>query len=186
MELTDRTKYILKEWIEPIVTAIILALILRAFIIQAYKIPTGSMEPTLHGDPKHGDKIMVFKPIYWFREPKRGEIIVFKYPIEPKKNFIKRFIAGENEEVQIKNGNIFINNEIIEDPEIFKQLYYYSQGDYGQEDVPLTVPEDSYYVLGDNSASSKDSRVWGFVPKKNLVGKAILIWWPPSRIGLIK
>ena len=124
--MSDRTKYILKEWVEPIVTAVILALILRTFIIQAYKIPTGSMEPTLHGDPRHGDKIMVFKPVYWFRKPHRGEVIVFKYPIEPKKAFIKRLAAVGNENVEIKKGNIFINGQAVNEPEIFKQIYYYA------------------------------------------------------------
>ena len=66
------------------------------------------------------------------------------------------------------------------------QIYYYAQGPYGQKGVETRVPEDSYYVLGDNSASSKDSRIWGFVPKKNIIGKAVLIWWPPKRMGLIK
>jgi len=183
---SDKVKYILKEWVEPIVTAVVLALILRTFVIQAFKIPTGSMEPTLHGDVRHGDKIMVFKPVYWFREPRRGEVVVFKYPIEPKKAFIKRLIATGSETVEIRKGNIVVDNEIIDEPDIFRQTYYYPRAPYGEEGVPITVPEDSYYVLGDNSAHSKDSRIWGFVPKKNMIGKAILIWWPPKRVGLIK
>lgn len=186
MKVSKRTKYILKEWVEPIVSAVILALLLRTFVIQPFKIPTGSMEPTLHGDSRNGDKIMVFKPVYWFREPRRGEVIVFKYPLDPKKPFIKRLIATGNESVEIRNGNIVINGQVITEPEVFNRIYYYNQGPYGEEGVPVTVPEDHFYVLGDNSAHSKDSRRWGFVPRKYLIGKAILIWWPPKRIGLIR
>lgn len=184
--MSHRVKYIFKEWIEPLITGLILALILRFFVIQAFKIPTGSMEPTLHGDTRRGDRILVFKPIYWFREPYRGEVIVFKYPEDPKKAFIKRLVAEGNETVEIRNGNIVINDRLITDMDIFLHIYYTNNEPYGQEGVPVTVPENHFYVLGDNSLYSKDSRKWGFVPRKYLIGKAVLIWWPPKRIGLIK
>lgn len=173
-----------RENLEVVVTAVILALIIRAFVVQAFKIPTGSMRPTL----MEGDRILVNKFIYRFKEPQRGDIVVFKYPEDTKKDFIKRFIASGGETVQIKDGNIWINSELIKKPQKLRQIYYYNKPDtlYGVEGMRIKVPKDSFFVLGDNSASSRDSRYWGFVSKRFLIGKAFLIYWPPTRIRVLK
>jgi len=188
-----KKKPVIYEWLESAVIAFILAMVIRAFIIQAFKIPTGSMRPTL----LEGDAILVNKFIYgarfpltgWqlpaVRQPKRGDVVVFIYPNDPKKDFIKRMVATEGESVEIKNGTIYVNEKPLLDP-AFNQKYYYNRGEYGQMDNKIVVPKDNYFVLGDNSASSQDSRYWGFVPKKNMLGKAILIYWPPQRIRIIK
>lgn len=175
----DRLKREIGEWAQSIAIALVITLIIRTFVIQAFKIPSGSMRPTL----REGDKLFVNKFVYRFKPPERGDIIVFKYPLDPKKDFIKRLVALGGERVEISNGTIVINGELVQDPEIFKNIFYYNQPPYGAEGQEITVPPDSYYVLGDNSASSKDSRYWGFVPKKNLVGKAVFRWWPPNRMG---
>ena len=151
------------------------------------------MKPTL----VEGDLILVNKFIYgakvpftdWrlpkVREPKRGDVIVFIYPEDKKKDFIKRLVGLPGEKITINSGTIFVNGEPVLDP-VFNQRFYYNRGDFAQEEETITVPEKSFFVLGDNSASSKDSRYWGFVPEKNLLGKAILIYWPPRRIRIIK
>lgn len=173
-----------RENLEVVVTAVILALIIRAFVVQAFKIPTGSMRPTL----MEGDRILVNKFIYRFKEPSRGDIIVFKCPEDIKKDFIKRLVAFDGETVQIKDGNIWVNSKLIEKPQKLRQIHYYNKPDtpYGTEGVMTEVPKDSFFVLGDNSASSRDSRYWGFVPKKYLIGNAFLIYWPPTRIKLLR
>jgi len=176
-----------RENLEVVVTAVVLALIIRTFVVQAFKIPTGSMRPTLI----EGDRILVNKFIYRFTEPKRGDIIVFKYPEDEEKDFIKRLIASGGETIQIgpKNaGNIWIDGELVEDPEIVRKIHYYNRPEtlYGEEGAVIEVPEDTYFVLGDNSASSRDSRYWGFVPRKNLVGKAFVTYWPIRRIRVLK
>jgi len=188
-----KRKGVIREWLESIIIAFILAMIIRTFVIQAFKIPTGSMRPTL----LEGDLILVNKFIYGakvpftnlklpaFRQPKRGDVIVFIYPENPKKDFIKRLIASEGETVEIRNGTIYINGEPLLEP-MFSQRYYYNRGNLGREGEKIIVPKDSYFVLGDNSASSQDSRYWGFVPKGNILGKAILIYWPPQRIRMIR
>ncbi len=188
-----RKKSAAREWIESIVIAFILAMFIRTFFIQAFKIPTGSMIPTL----LVGDKILVNKFIYGIkipftdlrileiRDPKRGDVIVFKYPEEPKKDFIKRLVALEGEKLLISEGKIYVNGKALENS-LFGQRYYYNRGEYSGGLKEVVIPKDSFYVLGDNSASSRDSRYWGFVPEKNLVGKAFLIWWPPKRIRIIK
>ncbi len=184
---------VLREWIESIVVAFILAMFIRTFLVQAFKIPTGSMRPTL----LEGDLILVNKFIYGakipftdlrlpaLRQPQRGDVIVFIYPQDSKKDFIKRLVAHEGETVEIKNGTIYVNGRSLLDS-LFSQRYYYNRGDFGGENQKIVVPKESFFVMGDNSASSQDSRYWGFVPKNNILGKAILIYWPPQRIRMIK
>jgi len=173
-----------RENVEVVVTAVILALIIRTFVVQAFKIPTGSMRPTLI----EGDRILVNKFIYRFKTPERGDIIVFKYPEDTKKDFIKRLIALGGETVRIIDGNIWVDGVLIESHKKICQTYYYNKPDtpYGEEDMTIRVPDGSFYVLGDNSASSRDSRYWGFVPKKYLVGKAFLLYWPLTRIRVLE
>ena len=179
--MKNRTIQVIREYAESIAIALVLALIIRAFIVQAFKIPTGSMEPTLIV----GDKIFVNKFIYRFKPIERGDIIVFKSPEDKKKDFIKRLIGKPQETLQIIDGKILINGSPINSGIIGKN-YYYNRGDFGQEGQVITIPQDCYYALGDNSASSRDSRYWGFVPKKSIIGKAFIIYWPPQRIRLIK
>jgi signal peptidase I len=188
-----KKKSAIREWIESILVAFILAMFIRTFFVQAFKIPTGSMRPTL----LEGDAILVNKFIYgakipftnWrlpaIRQPKRGDVIVFIYPENPKKDFIKRLVAQEGETVEIKKGTIYINGQPLLES-VFSQRYYYNRGGLAQEGERIPVPKDHFFVLGDNSASSQDSRFWGFVPKKNILGKAILIYWPLTRIRIIK
>jgi len=173
-----------KEWGEPLVVAGILALVIRTYIIGPYKIPTGSMRPTL----MEGDRIFVDKITYRFREPKRGEIVVFKYPLDLKKDFVKRLVAFGGENVEIKDGNVYVNGKHLEDSAPIQGLYYYNRNDwdYGKEGQSFKVEDGTFFVLGDNSAHSSDSRNWGFVPKKDMIGRAVIIWWPPKRVGFTK
>jgi len=192
-ERKQKTKLIIREWVESIVIAFLLAMVIRIFVVQAFKIPTGSMRNTL----LEGDVIMVNKFIYGakipftdyrlpaLRQPIRGDVIVFIYPQDHKKDFIKRLVAVEGETVEIKNGTIYINEKPVLDT-VFSQRYYYNFGNYAREGQKILVPKDNYFVLGDNSESSQDSRYWGFVPRQNVIGKAILIYWPLQRIRLIK
>ncbi|MFA5164431.1 MAG: signal peptidase I [Candidatus Omnitrophota bacterium] len=182
-----------RELAEIIITALLLAFVIKVFVFELYKIPSGSMIPTL----LVGDRIVVVKYVYGprlpfvsirlpgIREPKIGDIVVFKSPDDPNKSFIKRYIAGGGDTVEIKNGKLLVNGKVVEDPPAFRRVYYYNRGDYGIEGRPITVPKDSYFVLGDNSASSKDSRYWGFVPKNYLIGKAVLVIMPFNRMQLI-
>lgn len=180
--MRDRVKREIREWVESIIIALVLALIIRTFVLQAFKIPTGSMRPTL----LEGDRLLVNKFIYKFKEPERGDIVVFRFPGEEKKDFIKRLIAKEGETVEIKDGDIYIDGNKIEEPFTIRQIRYYNKSPYGGVGERVNVPEDSFYVLGDNSASSRDSRYWGFVPRKNIIGKAFFLYWPINRIRVIK
>jgi signal peptidase I len=183
----------IREWVESIIVAFILAMVIRTFIVQAFKIPTGSMRPTL----LEGDLILVNKFIYGakipftnlnlpaIRQPRRGDVVVFIYPENPKKDFIKRLVAIGGENIEIKKTTVYIDDKPLLDP-IFSQRYYYNRGSFAQEGKKILVPKDTFFVLGDNSASSQDSRYWGFVPHKNILGQAMLIYWPLNRIRIIR
>lgn len=183
-----------REWVESLVIAFVLAMLLREFFIQAFKIPSGSMIPTL----EVGDRLMVNKLRYGpkvrfthyrlpgFSTPKRGDIIVFVYPEDPKRDFIKRLIAFGGETVEIKDGDIYIDGKRVEEPRINKFYYFNNLGRYGKAREAVKVPEGYVYVLGDNSASSHDSRFWGFVPVENIIGRAEFVYWPFPRMKFLE
>jgi signal peptidase I len=190
----QKLKPVIREWVESIIIAFILAMFIRTFFIQAFKIPSGSMRPILI----ERDRLMVNKLRYGpkvpftknkrlpgFSRPQRGDVIVFIYPVDNKRDFIKRLIGLEGETVEIKEGGVYINGKVIEDPRI-KNVYYYNRGDYGQEGQKITVPLEHYFVLGDNSGSSSDGRFWGFVPEGNVIGRAEFIYYPFHRWRFIK
>lgn len=192
----DRNKKIkafIREWVEAIVVALIMALAIRTFILQPFRIPSTSMVPTL----MIGDRLMVNKLSYGaivplttyrlpgFSKPKRGDIIVFRAPEDRHKDFIKRLIGLSGEKVEIKFGDIYVNGQLVTDP-VIKNIYYYNRGTYGEVNKPITVPAGYYFVLGDNSGSSSDSRFWGFVPQDDVVGRAEFIYWPPTRLRFLK
>ncbi len=176
-----------RETIEAIALAILLALFVRAFVVQAFKIPSGSMEPTL----LVGDHILVNKFIYGIKipfsekdlvrlkDPNRYDVIVFIYPVDPSKDFIKRIIGLPGEQVQIVNKKIFIDGKPLNDT----HGHYIDGNDVGGIDArganygPVTVPADSYFVMGDNRDRSLDSRFWGFVKRDAIKGEAFAMYW---------
>lgn len=182
MSLPPKKQSLLWEYVESFLIAIALALVVRTFIVQPFKIPSGSMRPTLI----EGDRILVNKYVYRFQEPAPGDIIVFKSPETPKKDFIKRLVGAGGDDIEIREGKLFSNQRVLSEPAIFRENFYYNRGEYGAEGKPITVPEEHYFVLGDNSGSSHDSRFWGFVPKQNVIGRAFFIFWPPHRMRVLK
>jgi len=187
-------KFIVYEWVESILVALFLAVFIQVFLVQAFKIPSGSMRLTL----LEGDRIFVSKlrygpriPFTHYRlpglgKPTRGDVVVFVYPEDHTKDFIKRLIALGGETVEIRDGHIYVNGQLVDNPRINNRYYYNCPCPYGHEGLKIKVPEDSYFVLGDNSKSSKDSRYWGFVPKEFMIGRAEAVYWPLNRIRLIQ
>jgi signal peptidase I len=200
-----------KEWIEPFLIAAVVALFIRQFVVEAFKIPSGSMIPTL----TIGDHLLVNKFIYGPRipftdsrifagkEPKRGDIIVFKYPQDESKNFIKRVIGVPGDKIQIINGKLTINDQAVsltpmggpadtsvEAGQSFgKPMFYeeqlgtvrheiqYLHDQRGENFGPTIVPQASVFVMGDNRDNSQDSRFWGFVSYDKILGRALIIYW---------
>lgn len=172
--MTSKQKGLVREILESVVIAVVLAVIIRVFLFQFFVIPSGSMEPTL----TKGDMLATNKIIYRFAEPKRGDIIVFKYPLDPKRDFVKRLIGLPGETVLIKDSTLYINGHLVDQPFLPKGLKYQ---DYG----PTTGAKGKYFMMGDNRNNSLDSRVWGTLPRGNIIGKAILIYWPVNRIRIL-
>jgi signal peptidase I len=185
----EKKKSSLRENLEAIIIAVILALFIRTFIVQAFKIPSGSMKNTL----LIGDHILVNKFIYGIKipftdgktlvhitDPERKDIVVFKYPEDPKKDFIKRVIGVAGDTVEIKNKQLYVNGELQENEPyaIHKDtriipVQFTVRDNFG----PVTVPAHSLFVMGDNRDNSHDSRFWGFVDLKAVRGKAFVIYW---------
>ena len=177
----------LRENIEAILVAIVLALFIRTFIIQAFKIPSGSMKQTL----QIGDHILVNKFIYGskmpflmttivsIKNPERGDIVVFKFPEDPNKDFIKRVIGIAGDVVECRDKQIYINHKRLNhDFGIHTDSNIISRGVQPRDNFgPVVVPENSLFVMGDNRDHSYDSRFWGFVDLKALKGKALIIYW---------
>ena len=187
----EKTKSNVKEYIESIIIAILIALFIRTFIICAYKIPSRSMVQTL----LVGDHILVNKFLYGVkipllrntiipvREPKRGEIVVFIFPNDRSKDFIKRVIGVGGDAIEIKNKKIFINGKEYSDSYgIYSDNIIYPATMQPRDNFgPVTVPKDSIFVMGDNRDESLDSRFWGFVNLKDVEGKAFIIYWSWNR-----
>jgi len=180
--VNQKLRRAIKENVEAFAIAIILALIVRTFLLGNFKIPTGSMRPTL----VEGDRIFANKLLYRFREPARGDVVIFKFPQDTKRDFIKRLIAKPGDTVRItQRGEILVNGEVLEGPGISNN-FYYNRGVFGESGEDIVVPEGNFYMLGDNSGSSRDSRYWGFVPEEYIVGRAICIYWPIRRIRRVE
>ena len=188
--------HFLRELPGLILIALVLALLIKTFLIQAFYIPSQSMEPTL----MVGDRVIVNKVIYRLRDPRRGEVIVFENPshIEPERNplesfwhwiteglgfstdptkdFIKRVIAIPGDTVEVKGGDVYVNGEHHDEP-------YISPVPDVMDFGPKKIGEGRYFVMGDNRANSQDSRIFGAIERDKIVGRAFLILWPPSRFG---
>ncbi len=206
-----KKKSFYKEWVEPFLIAAVVALFIRQFVVEAFKIPSGSMIPTL----TIGDHLLVNKFVYGpripftdsriftWKEPKRGDIIVFKYPENEEKNFIKRVIGVPGDKIQIVKGKLLINDQPVQiaptalpsdksveagitfgKPMVYeeqlnsvKHQIQYLTDQSQKNDGPWLGPKDSVFVMGDNRDNSQDSRFWGFVHYNKILGKALIIYW---------
>jgi len=164
-----------KEFLQSLIIALILALIIRTFFFQFFYIPSRSMESTL----LINDRIIVTKFSYWFNEPQRGDVVVFKYPLNPSTLYVKRVIALPGENIKLKDSKLYINDTLVSEPYLPDDLKF---EDFG----PVEVPEGEYFMMGDNRNNSSDSRTWGFVKKDLILGKSQVIYWPFDRLGRIE
>lgn len=196
MTTEKKKKGIVREYAEAFATAIILALIIRAFIIQAFKIPSGSMEPTL----LVGDHILVNKFIYGMHIPftndvimpvrstKRDDVIVFEYPKDESIDFIKRVIGLPGDKLQIINKQVYINGKALDEPYAYHGDPEIIPGNESPRDNfgPIVVPQGEYFMMGDNRDFSNDSRFWGYVGKDLILGQAEIIYfsWNPKTLKI--
>ncbi|MGN0957686.1 MAG: signal peptidase I [Selenomonas bovis] len=160
-----------KDWIISIVVAVVLAFFIRQFIVELYIVDGPSMRPTLQSQ----ERLVVNKFIYSMRHPQKGEILVFKYPRDQKRDFIKRVIATEGDTIEIKDGRVYVNDQMLNEDYILER----TRSEYPK----ATVPAGTVFVMGDNRNNSEDSRFAdvGFVPYSLIKGKAMLVFWPFSQ-----
>jgi signal peptidase I len=166
----------IKEWAQAIITAVVLALLIRTFLFEVILVDGASMLPTLHD----ADRVFVNKIGYIIGKPQIGDVIIFKTPEDPRTNYVKRMIGLPGDKVRIEDGVVYVNDKALDEPYILEPPY----NDYAE----VTVPEGRFFALGDNRNGSKDSRDShvGFVPMKNLMGKAVFRVWPLNKLSPIK
>jgi signal peptidase I len=183
-------KSVVREYFESIVIAVILALFVRTWVVQAFKIPTGSMENNL----LIGDHLLVNKFVFGpttgrverallpIRDIRRGDVIVFKYPDEPERDFIKRVIGLPGETIELKAKKVYVDGRPLDEPyvhflEAASDAQEITSFDVRERYGPVTVPPNQYFVMGDNRDNSQDSRYWGFLPRDYVKGRALMIYW---------
>lgn len=174
--MDNRLKNEIIEWIKYIGFAVILAVIIRSFVFMTVKVPTGSMYPTI----VEGDVLIVNRLAYRFGNPERGDIVVFRYPDNPKEYYVKRLIGLGGERVEISGGRVYIDGDAIEEGYLSEEM----EGAFG----PFDVPEQHFFMLGDNRNNSGDSRFWlnKYVSRQQIIGRAVFTIWPLNRVGPMK
>ncbi len=160
----------IREWIVALAVALALAIFITQVIIVNARVPTGSMEPTI----MTGDRVIGFRPAYWFKSPERGDIIIFRYPDDETQLYVKRVIGMPGESLEIREGKIYLNGDT--EPFVVENSDPAATGNFG----PFQVPPGHYFVMGDNRNNSWDSRYWQntYVPENNILGEAVFRLWP--------
>ena len=168
-----RAKSVVREYAEALIIAVLLALVIRTFVVQAFKIPSGSMLPTL----QIGDHILVNKFVYYFQSIQRGDVIVFKFPQDETRDFIKRVIGLPGDTVEIRGKQVTINGTPLDEPYAVYGDWPASRFGEREKFGPLVVPPDRLFMMGDNRDHSMDSRVWGFLDVHKVKGKAFIVYF---------
>lgn len=165
----------LKEVPVLIVTAVLVAWVVKSFIVQPFIIPSSSMEPTLYP----GDRVLVNKFVYRIQPVRPGDVVVLVPPFDTKKDFIKRVVAVGGQTLEVKNGEVFVDGKALDEPH---KIPLADSSNFG----PLIIPKDNVFLMGDNRPNSYDSRFFGPLNKNTLIGKALVIYWPPNRLQVLR
>lgn len=157
-------------------------LVIYIFLFRPFQVSGNSMHPTFFDKQYILTNIITLK----FGKPKLGDVIVFKAPSDPEKDYIKRVIGIHGDTVAIKNGDVYLNGKLLDQRDFLAQSVKTYGGSFLREDQPVTVPPDSYFVMGDNRPGSSDSREWGFVPDKSVIGESFFVYWPLNKMEIVK
>lgn len=168
-----RGSSMLREMVETVVLALVIFFLIRIFV-QNFRVDGMSMEPNFHD----GQFLLINKLAYKLGEPQRGDVIVFRYPRDPSRDFIKRVVGLPGETVEVVDGQVYVNGQAIQEPQTIQHAAYNSG--------PVTLAADEVYVMGDNRPNSSDSHSWGPLSTDLIIGKVVLSYWPPASWGLVK
>ena len=157
-------------------------LVIYVFLFRPFRVSGNSMDPTFFDKQYILTNIISLK----FSKPKLGDVVVFKAPIDPEKDYIKRVIGTPNDTILLKDGDLYVNGKLLDQSRFLKTSVKTYGGSFLREEESVTVPPDSYFVMGDNRSGSSDSREWGFVPIKSIIGKSFFVYWPLDKMQLVK
>lgn len=182
MEILKKLYFSLLDILQTLVLAFAAFAVVYLFLFRPFQVNGESMFPNFHDREYLITNIVSLR----LKEPRLGDVIVFKAPTEPDKDFIKRVIGVAGDSVMVNNGQVYLNGKLLDESKYLKPTVKTYGGSFLSEGQSVTVPEGYFFVLGDNRSFSSDSREWGFVPKKNIVGTAFFVYWPSSQLGTIK
>lgn len=182
MEILRKIYVFLIDIVQTLLLAAAVFLVVYVFLFRPFQVNGDSMFPNFT------DKEYILTNIVSlnFETPKRGEVVVFKAPPEPEKDFIKRVIGVVGDKIKLEKGKVFLNGAMLDESDYLSSDVITNPGSFLKEGVEVLVPQDKFIVMGDNRNYSSDSREWGFITKKDLIGKSFFVYWPPDKIGLIK
>ncbi len=173
------------DFIETVVTALAIFVVVYLFLFQPHQVKGNSMSTADPNAFHDGEYLLTNKIVFKFSEPKKGEVIIFKAPQNEDYDYIKRIIGVPGDTIMIKNGKVDVNKQLLDESGYLPNNINTAAGRFIREGEEIIVPPGKYFVLGDNRDHSSDSREWGYVPEKNIIGEAWFRYWPPNRLGLI-
>ena len=181
MELARKIYYLLLDTVQTLLVAAAVFLVIYMFLFRPFEVSGESMYPNFH------DKEFVLTNLIALRlgNPKLGDVVVFKAPPDPDKDYIKRVIGVAGDTVMIKDGNVYLNNQLLEEGAYLKPDVKTYAGAFLKENSPVTVPPGEYFVMGDNRSYSSDSREWGFVGQDKLIGESLFVYWPVNEVRFV-
>jgi len=182
MEFLRKVYAFLIDTVQTLVLVFAIFLVIYVFLFQPFQVSGSSMYPTF----QDREYILTNKIILRFQTPKRGDVIVFKAPDDPEKDYIKRVIGLPGDTVMISGGKVYLNGKIFDQSSFLNPSVKTYNGSFLREDYPVKVPPSSYFVMGDNRPGSSDSREWGFVPSGNIVGESMFVYWPADKMEVVK
>ena len=182
MEFLRKIYNFLIDTIQTLLLVFAVFLVIYVFLFRPFRVSGNSMDPTFFDKQYILTNIISLK----FSKPRVGDVVVFKAPIDPEKDYIKRVIGTPNDTILLKDGDLYVNGNFIDQSRFLKVPVKTYGGSFLRDGESVTVPPDSYFVMGDNRAGSSDSREWGFVPIKSIIGKSFFVYWPLDKMQLVK
>lgn len=182
MEILKKIYNFLIDTMQTILLAASIFLVIYIFLFRPFQVSGDSMFPTY----KNKEYILTNLIGLRFHEPKKGDVVVFHSPSDAEKDFIKRVMASPGDTIYIKEGFVYVNNAKVDESSYLKEDVRTYGGNFMKEDVPVSVPEGNYIVMGDNRPFSSDSREWGYLPKEKIIGESLFVYWPVSNMRTIK